>query len=122
MHSTEFRQVAGNLNMERSNGTRRGVSNVELILVFYFMRLTRLNMEPAQVVELIDAKVNLSQYRLLTDLDNLISTRLTSVQQNINDSHKSLSDVQVAKIEEMNMYRYLQISTERKRRAIQSKR
>ncbi len=63
-------------------------------------------MEPAKVAELIDAKVNQSQNRLLTNLDNLISTRLSSFQQNISDSQKALSEVQVAKIEEMNTDSY----------------
>ena len=63
-------------------------------------------MDPARVAELIDTKVNQSQNRLLSDLDNLISNRLSNFQQSLNESQKALSDAQVAKIEEMHTDNY----------------
>ena len=65
-----------------------------------------LEMDPASVAELIDTKVNQSQNRLLSDLDNLISNRLTHFQQSLNENQKALSDVQVAKIEEIHSDNY----------------
>ena len=63
-------------------------------------------MDPASVAELIDTKVNQSQNRLLSDLDNLISNRLSNFQQSLNTSQKALSDAQVAKIEELHTDNY----------------
>ena len=63
-------------------------------------------MDPARVAELIDTKVNQSQNRLLSDLDNLILNRLSNFQQSLNESQKALSDAQVAKIEETHTDNY----------------
>lgn len=58
-------------------------------------------MDPTTVSELIDLKLSQSQNKLLTDLDGLISNRLSNFHHSINDNQKALSDAQVAKIEEM---------------------
>ena len=63
-------------------------------------------MDPASVAELIETKVNQSQNRLLSDLDNLISNRLSHFQQSLNENQKALSEAQVAKIEEMHSDNY----------------
>ncbi|XP_072166403.1 uncharacterized protein [Diadema setosum] len=63
-------------------------------------------MDAARIADMIDSKVNQSQNRLLSDLDNLISNRLSNFQQSLNESQKALSDAQVAKIEEMHADNY----------------
>ena len=57
-------------------------------------------MDPSSIADMIGSKVHQSLNKLLSDLDNLISSRLSVFQRYINDSQKALSVVQVAKIEE----------------------
>ena len=63
-------------------------------------------MDPSRVADMIDIKVHQSQNKLLSDVDNLTSNRLSTFQQSINESQKALSDAQVAKIEEMHTDNY----------------
>ncbi|XP_041453613.1 uncharacterized protein LOC121406809 [Lytechinus variegatus] len=58
-------------------------------------------MDPSKVAELIDVKMSQSQNNLLSELDNLISSRLNNFQQSFGETQKILNDAQVAKIREM---------------------
>ena len=61
----------------------------------------RTTMELSDISDLIEAKIQESQSVLLNRLDTLMSSKLGNFQQQIKDNQRDLSDVQVAKIEEM---------------------
>ncbi|XP_041483129.1 uncharacterized protein LOC121429934 [Lytechinus variegatus] len=58
-------------------------------------------MEPSAVANFVEIKIKESQTGLLNELDKLISSKLGSFQQKINENQRDLSDIQIAKIEEV---------------------
>ena len=63
-------------------------------------------MEPAALADFVSAKIRDSQAGLLSQLDSLITDKLGAFQQKIGDNQRELSDVQIAKIEELNKDEY----------------
>ena len=63
-------------------------------------------MEPTAVASFVDSKIRESQAGLLTQLDTLITVKLGTFQQKISDTQRDLSEVQIAKIEDMSKDEY----------------
>ena len=63
-------------------------------------------MERADISDLLETRIQDSQSALLNQLDTLISNKLSSFQQQIKKNQQELSDVQVAKIEELSKDSY----------------
>ena len=58
-------------------------------------------MELSDITDLVETKISESQSSLLNNLDKLMSSKLLRFQQQLKDNQRELSEVQVAKIEEM---------------------
>ncbi|KAJ8311817.1 LOW QUALITY PROTEIN: hypothetical protein KUTeg_010630 [Tegillarca granosa] len=63
-------------------------------------------MDEMAISSFIDKRLESSQSILLNKLDNLMSNKLSSFQQQINENNRLLSDVQVAKIKQISSDRY----------------